>query len=550
VACFHNAQLPDSTNMVKTFEVFIFLFFSMTLSCFSQHETNYPVIPQPISLKVNNEAFTISSGTSIVTNDHSLKEVGNIIAVELGNITGKRISSFSGRKSHSIFITLDTKILNEEEYHISVSNKKIDIRVSAAKGAFYALQTLKQLILFSPLNSGKVKNKVPGCEIIDYPNYTYRGFHIDVARHFFSKAYIIKLIDWLSYYKFNKLQLHLTDDQGWRVEIEQFPLLTNVGAWRSFNKLDSICMQKSATDPGFELDKRFIKEVNGKQVYGGFYTKQDIREIIAYASARFIDVIPEIDMPGHMSAAIEAYPFLSCTGSIGWGKEFSYPICPCKPEVMDFCFKVWDEIADLFPYNVVHIGSDEVEKDTWATSAVCQQFMKENNLTNLNGIQNYYVNHIQKHLETKGKKVIAWDDVIDGNIDSNLIMMYWRDWLSDSPVKCAGNGNNIILTPWTPFYLSGRHTDKTFAELYNYAPADSLSAEVVSKVIGLQGCVWTEEIPSEAKFEYHVFPRLQALAEVCWSSQRDWESFKTRLLPHEHQMDSSDIHYRIPGWEK
>jgi len=283
-------------------------------------------------------------------------------------------------------------------------------------------------------------------------------------------------------------------------------------------------------------------------VYGGFYTKKDIREIIAYASAHYIDVIPEIDMPGHMSAAISAYPFLSCTGTEGWGKEFSYPICPCKAEVMDFCFKVWDEVADLFPYKIVHIGSDEVEKDTWAASSDCQQFMKENNMTDLNEIQNYYVNRIQKYLEAKGKTVIAWDDVIDGKVDSNLIMMYWRDWLADSPLRCAKNGNDIILTPWSPFYLSGRHTDKTFTELYNYNPIDSLPAEVLNKVIGIQGCVWTEEIPSEAKFEYHVFPRLQALSEVCWSSRRNIDSFKIRLEQHLNYMNAKGINFRKPGW--
>jgi hexosaminidase len=360
----------------------------------------------------------------------------------------------------------------------------------------------------------------------------------------------MKLIDWLSFYKFNKLQLHLTDDQGWRVEIEHFPLLTSVGAWRSFNNLDSICMKKALSDPDFEIDNRFIKEVNGKKVYGGFYTKQDIREIIAYASAHFIDVIPEIDMPGHMSAAIRAYPYLSCYGSVGWGKEFSYPVCPCKPEVMDFCVKVWDEIADLFPYKFVHVGCDEVEKDTWANSSICKQFMKENHMSDPGEIQNYYVTQIQKYLEAKGKKVIAWDDVIDGKVDSNIILMYWRDWLKESPAKCAGNGNDIIITSWSPFYLSGRHTDETLTNLYNYVPADSLSAEVMKKVIGIQGCVWTEEIPSEVKLEYHVFPRLQALSEVCWSSQRNLNYFKTRLYPHELFMDSKHIHYRKPEWGK
>ena len=321
-----------------------------------------------------------------------------------------------------------------------------------------------------------------------------------------------------------------------------------LGAWRSFNSMDSTCMELAKSDINYTIDPRFIKEVNGQKVYGGFYTKQDIREIVTYASANYIDVIPEIDMPGHMSAAIRAYPQLSCVDSAGWGTEFSFPICPCNPDVMDFSYKVWDEIIELFPSNVVHIGCDEVEKDTWAAAPVCQDFMKENGMTNLNEIQNYFVKKIQEHLQSKGKTVIAWDDVIDGNIDSKITMMYWRAWVTDSPERSAANGNPIILTPWSHFYLSSPSNDENLQNLFKYNASDLFPANVLNKVQGMQGCVWTEEIPSEAIFEKHVFPNLQALAEVCWSPGRDWYSFQVRMKPHFNYLNSKSIRYRRPGW--
>ncbi|MEI6062112.1 MAG: family 20 glycosylhydrolase, partial [Bacteroidota bacterium] len=303
------------------------------------------------------------------------------------------------------------------------------------------------------------------------------------------------------------------------------------------------------TNINYTLDPRFIKEVNGQKIYGGFYTKQDIRDIVAYASDHYITVVPEIDMPGHMSAAIRAYPWLSCVDSAGWGTEFSFPICPCKEEVMDFSYKVWDEVADLFPSNVVHIGCDEVETATWSASPVCQAFMLQNNMAGPREIQNYFVKKIQEHLEAKGKTVIAWDDVIDGNIDSKITMMYWRDWVTDSPARCAGNGNSIILTPATPFYLASVNNDEAMQNLYNYDPSKLYPAAVLNKVQGLQSCLWTEIVPSEAMFEYYVFPRLQALSEICWTSSRDWHSFQVRMKPHFNYLNSRNIHYRRPGWE-
>jgi hexosaminidase len=307
-------------------------------------------------------------------------------------------------------------------------------------------------------------------------------------------------------------------------------------------------MELAKIDPNFTIDKRFIKEVNGKPVYGGFYTKQDIRDIINYASAHYIEVIPEIDMPGHMSAAIRAYPQLSCVDSAGWGVEFSFPTCPCNPDVMDFSYKVWDEIADLFPSKYVHIGCDEVENSTWASTPACQAFMSQQGMTDPKEIQNYFVKKLQEHLQSKGKTVIAWDDVIDGSIDNKITTMYWRAWVQDSPERSAANGNAIILTPWSHFYLSSESSDENLQKLYEYNPVAIFPANVMSKVEGMQGCVWTEEIPSEAIFEQHFFPAMQALAEVCWSKNRDWSSFQDRMKSHIIYLYYQKVNFRKPAW--
>lgn len=438
--------------------------------------------------------------------------------------------------------------LSEEGYEIHISDSGIVLSAKTARGAFYAAQSLRQMIWEITRGEKQESVEVRYINISDTPKYRWRGFHLDISRHFFTKEYIERIIDELSYYKLNKLHLHMTDDQGWRVEISQFPLLTETGAWRPFNEMDSACMKKAESDPKYIIDSRFISNEGSQTLYGGFFTKADIREIVSYATEHFIDVIPEIDMPGHMSAAINSYPFLSCTGTTGWGKEFSFPICPCNEEIMNFCHSVWEEITELFPSEYVHIGCDEVDKSTWEASSGCQSFMSQHNLHSLNDLQNYFVNDLQHYLESRGKKVIAWDDAIDGSVDNNLVMMYWRDWVKDSPARCAANGNFIILTPWSPFYISNDNTDKTLQDLYEYEPGSLMPPRAVANVIGMQSCLWTEEIPSEAMFEYLVYPNMQALSEVAWGAGKDWSTFKIRLNTHLKYMDSKNIRYRRPAW--
>jgi len=505
------------------------------------------IIPLPLNVDLTDGNLVIDKNVVLVNNTQfqpSVSVVENALVQVFGTAITKKDSPVG---KTNIQFTVDNT-LDTSAYQIDITAKGIIVKAKTPTGAFYAAQSIRQMIWNSTSGLKSQSFSLRLIMIKDKPQYAWRGFHLDVSRHFFTKEYILKIIDWLAYYKFDKLHLHLSDDQGWRIQIDQFPKLTEIGAWRTFNKLDSTCMELAKTDNNYTIDKRFIKVVNGQTVYGGFYTKQDMRDIIAYASAHYIDVIPEIDMPGHMSAAIRAYPQLSCVDSAGWGTEFSFPICPCNDPVMDFSYKVWDEIAELFPSKVVHIGCDEVEKGTWTSSPACQAFMKQNGMTSLNEIQNYFVKKIQEHLQAKGKTVIAWDDVIDGNVDNKITMMFWRDWVTDSPARSAANGNPIIITDWSCFYLSSNGTDESLRKLYSYNPKDIFPVNVLSKVQGMQGCVWTEEIPSEAVFEKHVFPGLAALAEVCWASGRDWYSFQARMQSHFSYLNFNKINYRRPAW--
>lgn len=502
------------------------------------------IIPLPKQLDFSGEKITINQDFTFVKNNQF--PIVSQAAEDLltSSIASFQVSEHISQGGKSLQLIAD-KGIKDDAYELSITPDGIQIKAENEAGAFWAVQSLKQY--FWNTNNGQKQNSLElACiKIVDEPKYEWRGFHLDVSRHMFTKEYILKVIDWLAYYKFNKFHLHLTDDQGWRIESKKFPLLNEIGSWRTFDSNDSICMRKAKSNPDFTIDPRFIQVRNGKTMYGGYYTREDLTEIVAYAKAHFIEIIPEIDMPGHMSAAIRAYPQLSCNGSAGWGTEFSYPMCPCNNEAFDLAFQIWDEIVDLFPSNYVHIGADEVEKDTWKSSQACQDFMKANNLTNVKEIQSFFVQKLQEHLEAKGKTVVAWDDVTEDKMDSKLKIMYWRDWVKDAPAKAAANGNQIIFTRWDLFYLSGQYSDEVLKNQLEFDLSREYPASVTTKVIGFQGCVWTEEIPSEAVFESQIFPRLQALSEINWSAGTNLYSFNIRMKPHLNYLKANNVHLKM-----
>jgi len=512
------------------------------------------IIPAPEKIILSDDQVNISAET-VLYSDARFQKAKDIVVKAINHTAPFTLNQFSTIQDNCNILILYNENLTDNEYHIEIDSGKIIITAKSPQSAFYAAQTFKQILWTAELDSTENTIKVQAVSIIDKPENEYRGFHIDLSRHFFPKEFVFRLIDQMAFYKMNKLQLHLTDDQGWRIQIDKYPKLTSIGAYRTFNDQDSVCMEKAKYDADYNFDPQFV---NGS-TYGGFYTKQDLRDIIDYAKDNFIDVIPEVDMPGHMSAAIRSYPelSLSCSGNINWGNEFSEPLCVCRPEVMQFCYDVWDEVMELFPYDYVHLGADEVEKSFWEQSADCQQFMQDNNMNHVNKIQSYFVDKMFEHISSKGKKMIAWDDIFVSNddnivnqVDPDITIMYWRDYKPESANYAAQNGNSIVLTPWSWFYLSSDPTDENLKSLYEFNELSELSAQVINKKIGYQACVWTEEIPSEAVFERYIFPRFQAYAELAWSKNKVWDSFIKRMPAHINYLKENGIKYTESSYFK
>ncbi|RYE54748.1 MAG: beta-hexosaminidase [Sphingobacteriales bacterium] len=388
---------------------------------------------------------------------------------------------------------------------------------------------------------------IPVVHIEDSPKFQWRGMHLDVSRHFYSISYLEKFIDLLAFYKFNTFHLHLTDDQGWRLEIKKYPKLTETGAWRELNDQDLSCLEMAKTNPDFDLPKEFLKTVNGKTLYGGSYTQDEMAGLIRYAQARKITIVPEIDMPGHMMAAIRSYPGLTCKAEDGWGKTFSTPLCPCNEQVYTFVEDVLTEIVKLFPSKYIHIGADEVEKTTWESSENCKDLMKKEGIKDVNGLQSYFVKRIEKFLNSKGRKMIGWDEVLEGGVDSSTTVMYWRGWEKEAPKKAARAGNKVIMSPTDYSYFDYQQDERTLEKLYNAKVIpDGLTDLEQQNIIGVQGNIWTEYIPSIARLEYMIFPRVLAMAELGWATERDHKDFDKRLQWQYGLLEKRGINFRMP----
>lgn len=509
------------------------------------------IIPLPKSIDLPEGSVVLNQDFVFVTS--SVFSIANQAAQNvLSNTLNAFQTSTSSNSGKISFQLIQDNTLKPEAYSILINSNGILLKAGDEAGAYYAVQSLKQY-LWSVSNGLKQASlDVHFLTVSDEPKYSWRAFHLDVSRHMFTKEYLMKIINWLAYYKYNKFQIHLSDDQGWRIESKTFPLLNLVGSWRYLDYNDSIWSSGSG-DPNYAINPQFLKKVNGRTMYGGYYTQTDIAEIVAYAKNHFIEIVPEIDMPGHMTAAIQAYPMLSCTGTPGMIGPYSYPICPCSQNVYDFVYQIWDEITPQFPSNYVHIGADEVVKSTWGTSPDCKNFMNSNGINDTTALQSFFVKSLQTHLEAKGKTVVAWDDVtVEPNhgttlsFDSKLKIMYWRSWMTNAPAVAAANGNDIIYTNWDMFYFSSENSQAQLLKLLEYDITTAYPQNVSSKVIGFQGCVWTERIPSEKVLESLIFPRIQALSEVNWSACKSLYSFNTRLEPHKKYLKSLGVNWVDP----
>lgn len=439
------------------------------------------------------------------------------------------------KKQSAIYLTVDNDDATEG-YRFTVKKKAIYIQGGRA-GVMRGMASLIQLIELSKEH----KNHISCMTISDAPVFKYRGVHLDVCRHFFSKDFVKRYIDLLALYKMNTFHWHLTDDQGWRIEIKKYPLLTEVGAWRN----------------GTMVGPYRNHEYDSLR-YGGFYTQDEIREVVAYAKARAIEVIPEIEMPGHSTAAIAAYPFLTCRDTAvevakGWG---GFPDVFCtKDSTFTFLQDVLTEVIDLFPSRYIHIGGDECPKERWKECAVCQNTIKSNNLKDEAELQSYFIHRIESFLNSKGKNLIGWDEILEGGLAPNATVMSWRG--IDGGIAAATSGHDAIMTPGSYCYFDHYQGEKNLEPLafggytpiekvYNYQPIpDTLTSDQRKHILGAQANLWTEYIPSEKQVEYMLMPRLLALSEVLWSDslRRDYKNFESRLHSNEVLLKDLKVNY-------
>lgn len=447
---------------------------------------------------------------------------------------------------------IDAAMLHPDGYALEITKKKIFIKAQSKAGLQYAHETLAQL-------RTQYGSQIPAMSIVDYPRYEWRGLMLDCSRHFYTLEYLKKQVDILAHYKMNRLHLHLTDDQGWRIEIKRYPELTQQGAWREFNEQDSICLREYKDRPEFELDPRFIvhhgpSTGSGQAVtlYGGYYTQEELRDLVAYAEERNVTIVPEIDMPGHTQAISALYPEFTATGEAKWGTVFSYPLSPAKEEVYTFLQNVLDEVMDIFPSKYIHIGADEVEKDTWKKSEACQALMKREGFETYEALQSYFVNRMHKYIQSKGREMICWDDAIEGGdfkapgakgaLPESADIMYWRYWVGGVTQRVLEQGHHIIFTPGSPMYVAA---EGPMYNIYHYDGFDKVPAEFQHLVRGGQVSLWAESMSNFRRADVCIYPRLLALSERLWTpaEEMSWKSFKQRLDEEKKWLDAHDVRY-------
>lgn len=473
----------------------------------------FDIIPKAQSVRPGVGVFLLDSSTTVDSPpDHRSKEIAKFLIDSIRMQTGISISK-NRTGNNRIELRFAPNIVDGEAYRLTVSESRITIEAGDTKGLFWAVQTLRQIL---PSTRGEVV-AIPAVVIDDKPAYAYRGHMLDVGRHFFSVEFIKRQIDLLSYYKINTFRWHLTEDQGWRIEIKKYPRLTAVGAWR--------------------------KEADGS-TYGGFYTQRQIRDIVEYARIRNVQVIPEIEMPGHSVAALAAYPEYSCRQkplkvTAEWGVHKDV-FCAGNEHTFDFLKDVLDEVIELFPSPYIHIGGDEVPKDRWRECPLCQQRIRSEGLKDEHELQSYFIRRIQQYLESKGKTLIGWDEILEGGADRNVVVEVWRG--NSEAAKALAGGHRVIVAG--PFYFDTPIKNKTLKEVF-FTDLASIPSyfEDQDLVLGAECPLWTEHV-TPVNAESKLYPRLQAFAEVTWTGNvANFDDFKRRMALHYATMDSLGIAY-------
>ena len=499
-------------------------------------------VPQPQSVVVQRGVTTFAPGSTVGYATPSLKPAAEYAAQALKRVSGVEFAVKSGKGS--ITLSVAGKKMAKGEYALSVSSGKASVVGADYGGVINGIATLLQM--FEP-GSGEVEN----VRISDRPLYDWRGMHIDVSRHFFTVDELKTFIDVLAAYKFNKMHWHLTDDQGWRIEIKRYPLLTQKGAWRTHNNQDQICFARAKAwhNDDLLLPADRYSEVEGEKQYGGFYTQEQVKEVVAYAASRGIDVVPEIDMPGHMLAAVSNYKGVACFDETGWGALFSSPVCPGKDSALEFCKNVYEEVIPLFPYEYVHIGGDEVAKENWVNCPDCQARIKEKGLKNEHELQSWFISEMEKFLNAHGKKMIGWDECIEGGLSATSTIAWWRSWAKKAPAEATAHGNKVIVMPNHRFYLDNDEDDADLRNIFSYDFLAETGADA-SRVIGVQGALWSERIPTLNRLFYQAFPRAFAIAEIAWRKpDGNFDAFAARVAGQMAHLEHLGVNYRIPNYD-
>lgn len=514
----------------------------------------FNIIPVPQSLEARKGSFTLKPDTRIYVpeglTDWDLPAQYFMALAATSNgyrLTSQPIKKFKEPKSNAIYLLQDASILSDEGYSMEVKPNSVIIKAKTAAGAFYAIQTLRQLFPpeFGGAHSyGSIKWIAPCCFIQDSPRFGYRGMHLDVCRNYFPPVFVKKYIDLMALYKFNTFHWHLTDDQGWRIEIKKYPELQRI----------STCRKETLIGHAEDLPHRF----DGKKYCGG-YSQREIKDIVDYARKRFITIIPEIEMPGHARAALAAYPELGCTGgpyepATEWG-VFDDVFCAGNDKTFAFLDDVLAEVCELFPSTYIHVGGDECPKTRWEACPKCQKRIKDEGLKDATELQSYFIRRIEKTLTLHNRKLLGWDEILEGGIAPSATIMSWRG--IDGGIAAARAGHDAVMTPGSHCYFDHYQSDPnveplaiggltTLEKTYSYEPIpDGLNAQEAKHILGAQGNVWTEYLSKPEQVEYMAFPRACALAEVVWSpkSLRSWTDFSRRIQAHFNRLDDASVKF-------
>ncbi len=521
------------------------------------------LIPQPVSLTMATGTFTLPKNISILVppQQAEVKNVAAMLGKKLGNVTGYSVITKESvaPAPNSIRLVIDNreeKSLGKEGYRLAVTPAGVTITAVSAAGIFYGTQTMLQLLPPDIESQKMVKRSswsMPAVQVMDYPRFAWRGLMFDVSRHFFNKAQVKEFIDEMVRYKYNLLHMHLTDDEGWRVEIKALPKLTEVGAWN---------VKKVGTFGNFTPPTP-----DEPRNYGGFFTQDDIRELVKYAKERFVNIMPEIDIPGHSMAAVASYPELSCTPgtyTVNSGEKFmEWPasghfyglvdntLCPANDKVYEFLDKVFTEVAQLFPFEYIHMGGDETAKNFWEKSDAIKALMQKEGLKNMDEVQSYFVKRVEKIIESKGKKLIGWDEILEGGLAPNAVVMSWRG--IKGGIEAAKQGHEVVMSPTTFAYLDYIQGDPAieppvYATLrlnttYSFEPVpEGVDPKFVK---GGQANLWTEQVYNMRHLQYMVWPRGFAIAESVWSpkEKKNWKNFSQRVEKHFERYNAAEIKY-------